>query len=161
MKLKPIKNIQDYKKAIKWIDTMSSKDLTEDDSNSIQVLSILIEDYERKTSKEEAQEVESQLDYIFDLIQTSSKYEKHGLLERGLKLGEEYGELAAEILKLKDYKRTLESKEQIKNNILLEATDCLIMVFDILINMGFTKSEIADMAERQISKWISGIKIEK
>ena len=60
MKLKPIKNIQDYKKAIKWIDTMSSKDLTEDDSNSIQVLSILIEDYERKTSKEEAEEIESQ-----------------------------------------------------------------------------------------------------
>ena len=160
MELKPIKNIQDYKKAIKWIDTMSSKEITDEESNKIQILSILIEDYERKTSGEEKPETESQMDYIFDLVSTSTKYEKHGILERGLKLGEEYGELAAEILKLKEYKRTLESKDQIKNNILLEATDCLIMVYDILINMGFTKSEIVDMSEKQISKWISGISME-
>lgn len=161
MKLKPIKNIQEYKKAIKWIDVMSTKELTEDESTSIQVLSILIEDFERKSSVEEVTENDPQLDYIFDLVQTSSKYEKNGILERGLKLGEEYGELAAEILKLKEFKRTLESKEQIKKNILLEATDCLIMVYDILTNMGFTKGEIVDTAEKQISKWISGIKIEK
>jgi HTH-type transcriptional regulator/antitoxin HigA len=161
MKLKPIKNIKDYKSALKHLDQMSSKELTEEESNEIQILSILIEDFERKSTPEEKTEQESQLDYIFDLITTSSQYEKHGLLERGLKLGEEYGELAAEILKLKEYKRTLESKDQIKQNILLEATDCLIMVCDILTHMNFTKEEIVDMAERQISKWISGIKMEK
>lgn len=161
MKLKPIKNIKDYKSAIKWIDSISTKELTEEESNAVQVLSILIEDFERKNSKEESPTSEPQLDYIYDLVETSSKYEKHGLLERGLKLGEEYGELAAEILKLKEFKRTLESKEEIRKNILLESTDCLIMIYDIISHMKFKKEEVVDMAEKQIGKWISGIKIEK
>ena len=119
-----------------------------------------MEEFERKgkTSKEEL-EVEPLIDYVYDLVTNASKYEKHGLIERGLKLGEEYGELSAEILKLAEYKRSEESKEKIEHNILLESTDCLIMIFDIMTHMNFTKEQICDMAEGQVNKWLRNIEI--
>ena len=78
-------------------------------------------------------------------------------MERCLKLGEEYGELSAEFLKLSGYKRSDLSESQIRQNILLESTDCLIMILDIMSNMGFTKREIVEMAEKQVNKWLNNI----
>ena len=92
-------------------------------------------------------------------VSNASQYEEHGIIERGLKLGEEYGELSAEILKFVGYKRSLETKEQINYNILLESTDCLIMIFDIMTQMGFTKEQICDMSEKQVNKWLTNIEI--
>jgi len=96
---------------------------------------------------------------VYDLVTNASKFENPGLIERGLKLGEEYGELSAEILKLVNYKRTNESKEEIRKNILLESTDCLIMIFDIIAQMEFSKDEICEMAESQVNKWMKNIEI--
>jgi hypothetical protein len=100
----------------------------------------------------------SLIDNVYNLVENASKLENPGLLERTLKLGEEYGELSAEILKLNGYKRTTEDRKTIENNILLESTDCLIMIFDIMSQMGFTKEEICDMADKQVNKWLKNIK---
>ena len=161
MTLKPIKNYYDYKQAQKYMESVINKEnLTSDETDNIEILSVLIEDFERKGKPNlEDVVVEPIIDYIYDLVENASKYEKHGLLERGLKLGEEYGELSAEILKLKGYKKTTEDEGRINYNILLESTDCLIMVFDIMTHMGFTKEQICDMAEKQVNKWLKNIEI--
>jgi hypothetical protein len=160
MKIKPIKTLYDYKQAQNYLESIFHKELTDDESNDVAVLEILMEEYERKgkVSKEDL-EIEPLIDYVFDLVTNASQYESPGLLERGLKLGEEYGELSAEILKLSGYKRTNESKENIEYNILLESTDCLIMIFDIMTQMGFKKEQICDMAEKQVNKWLKNIEI--
>jgi hypothetical protein len=160
MKIKPIKTIYDYNQAQKYLESIFHNELTEEEANDVAVLEILIENFERqgRPSKENL-EVEPLIDYVFDLVTNASQYEKHGLIERGLKLGEEYGELSAEILKLKGYKRTTEDEGRINYNILLESTDCLIMIFDIMTQMGFKKEQICNMAERQVNKWITNIEI--
>ena len=160
MTLKPIKSYYDYKQAQKYLESVFHNELTKEESNDIEILSVLIEDFERKGKPNlEDVVIEPIIDYIYDLVENASKYEKNGLIEKGLKLGEEYGELSAEILKLKGYKKTYEDKDVIKDNILLESTDCLIMVFDIMSTMGFTKDQICGMAERQVNKWIKNIEI--
>jgi hypothetical protein len=160
MKIKPIKTLYDYETAQKYLESVFHKELTEEESNDVEVLEILVEEFERKGEvTKECIDTEPIIDYVYELVMTASKFENPGLLERGLKLGEEYGELSAEILKLVDYKRTNESKEQIEKNILLESTDCLIMIFDIMSQMGFTKEQICDMAENQVNKWMKNIEI--
>lgn len=160
MKIKPIKTLYDYEKAQKYLESVFHKELTEEESNEIEVLEILVEEFERKGEILKDNIVtEPLIDYIYELVINASKFESPGLLERGLKLGEEYGELSAEILKLVNYKRSNESKEKIKENILLESTDCLIMIFDIMSQMGFTREQICDMAENQVNKWIKNIEI--
>lgn len=160
MKIKPIRTLYDYNQAQSYLESIFHSELTEEESNNVAVLEILMEEFERKgkPSKEEIV-TEPLIDYVYDLVTNASKYEKHGLLERGLKLGEEYGELSAEILKLKGYKRTTEDESKINYNILLESTDCLIMIFDIMTNMGFTKEQICDMSEKQVNKWLKNIEI--
>ena len=160
MKIKPIKNLYDYKEAQKYLESLFQKELSTEESNDVAILEILIEEFERKgkVSMDDVI-VEPLIDYVHELVQNASKYENPGILEKGLKLGEEYGELSAEILKLCGYKRTNEDKEKIVSNILLESTDCLIMIFDIMCEMGFSKEQICNMAESQINKWLKNIEI--
>ena len=112
MKIKPIKTIYDYNQAQKYLESIFHNELTEEEANDVAVLEVLIENFERqgKPSKENL-EVEPLIDYVFDLVTNASQYEEKGLLERGLKLGEEYGELSAEILKLAGYKRSKETRK--------------------------------------------------
>jgi len=160
MELKPITNQYDYQQAQKYLESIHGVELSKEESNKVSILTILIEEFERKSKPVEEEIIsETLIDYVYDLVINASKYEKHGLIERGLKLGEEYGELSAEILKLKGYKRTTEDEGRINYNILLESTDCLIMIFDIMAHMGFTKEQICDMAEKQVNKWLNGIKM--
>ena len=160
MELKPITNQYDYQQAQKYLESIHRVELSKEESNKVSILTVLIEEFERKSKPVEEEIIsETLIDYVFDLVINASKYEKHGLIERGLKLGEEYGELSAEILKLKGYKKTTEDEGRINYNILLESTDCLIMIFDIMAHMGFTKEQICDMAEKQVNKWLSGIKM--
>jgi hypothetical protein len=160
MKLKPIKTLYDYNKAQEYLESIFHSELTEEEADNVAILEVLIENFERqgKVSKENL-EIEPVIDYVFDLVSNASQYETDGILERGLKLGEEYGELSAEILKLSGYKKSKESKEDINYNILLESTDCLIMIFDIMTQMGFKKEEICNMAEKQVNKWLKNIEI--
>jgi hypothetical protein len=93
-------------------------------------------------------------DLIYDLVRKHSEMESRGgLLERGLKLSEESGELSAEILKSIGFKYHKNTPDEIRQGILLESIDCLIMVFDILNFGGYSKEEILKMAESQLAKW--------
>jgi len=93
------------------------------------------------------------INHIYDRISMINEKE-FGLIERVCKLQEEVGELSAEALKQIGYKKSDLSQEEIRKNILLETVDCLIMTMDILSTQGFSKEEIVDIAESQISKWI-------
>lgn len=160
MKLKPINNLHDYNQVKKYLESVSNTKLNEEESANVSIFRVLIEEYERKNKTVTNKKIitEELIDNAFESVKSVSKYENDGIMERILKLGEEYGELSAEVLKLYKYKRTSESKEKIINNILLESTDCMIMIFDIMIKMGFTKNEICSMTENQVNKWLSQIK---
>jgi hypothetical protein len=56
------------------------------------------------------------------------------------------------------FKNSNLTKEQIKENILLESVDCLIMSMDILSTQGYSKDEIIKMADSQINKWVNNLK---
>lgn len=157
--LKPIRSHEDYLEAQKQLESIFHEDLNSIEGQKAEILSILIENYERKmTPTEEDLNLDNSIDYIFDLVRDTSKLTTHGLTERGLKLSEEVGELSAEILKLNGHKFSNLSESQIKNNLLLESVDCLIMVFDIMSYLGFSKQQITEMSEQQINKWLSQIK---
>ncbi len=157
--LKPIRSHEDYTEAQKQLESIFHSDLDSDEGNKAEILSILIENYERKMNPSiDDINIDPLIDYVYELVKSTSdivKSEKYGIVERGLKLSEETGELAAEILKLVGFKNCDESKEQIKENMLLESVDCLIMVFDIMTHIGYTKQQIIDMSEKQVNKWLS------
>jgi len=156
--LKPIKSLEDYKEAQEQLESLFNAELDSEEGNKAEILTILIEDYERKMEPiPEESDLEPQIDYVFEIVKGVSELESKGNMERCLKLGEEYGELSAEFLKLSGYKRSDLSESQIRQNILLESTDCLIMILDIMSNMGFTKREIVEMAEKQVNKWLNNI----
>jgi len=160
--LKPIRNYGDYLEAQKQLESIFHSELDSEEGQKAEILSVLIENYEKRMNPStEDLNIEPLIDYVYDLVKDTSKFEKHGILERGLKLGEETGELSAEILKFVGYKKSDLSKSQIEQNMLLESVDCLIMVFDIMSHMGFTKQQIVEMSEKQVNKWLNNINKEK
>lgn len=163
MKIKPIRNEQDYEEALQELESIFHAELGSEEGNRAEILSILIEKYEDehyaipKPNLEE-KDLEYDFNYIYELVKQTASVEKGTLVEKGLKLNEEVGELSAELLKLVEYKHTQETKEQIMANALVESVDSLIMIFDIMIKLGLTKDQIVETAEKQIDKWLNYIK---
>lgn len=91
-------------------------------------------------------------------IKKISRLEKKTLVERGLKLNEEAGELAAEILKLKGLKGSSKSKKEILYDLHLEAIDCLLMAMDILVHTKASEKRIEQIMNSQLDKWERGFK---
>ena len=159
MKLKPIKSKEDYQIYTKYIDSLYGIELSDEQTNEILIIQQLLEHYEQNNmSKVSLEESKEDFDYIYTLIQNVAELEGFGLLERVCKLQEEVGELSAETLKLIGFKNSSLSEQEIKQNILLEAVDCLIVSMDILSTQGYSKDEIIKIADSQISKWVSNIK---
>ena len=98
------------------------------------------------------------IDNLYELVFNIAKYQKADIVKKGLKLCEESGELAAEILKKVEYKYTEDSIETIRENLLDEAVDCLIMVFDILSSESYTIEEIINSSDKKTGEWIDKIK---
>ena len=92
---------------------------------------------------------------ILKRVRTISKLEKKTLVARGLKLCEEAGELAAEILKYKGEKNSHKCKKEILIDLHLEAVDCMLMAMDILVHTGATDKEITYIIRSQLDKWES------
>jgi HTH-type transcriptional regulator/antitoxin HigA len=160
--LKPIRNYSDFLEAQKQLESIFHSELDSEEGNKAEILTILIENYEKKMNPSaDDLSMEPLIDYVYDLVKNTSQYEKPGILERGLKLNEETGELSAEILKLVGFKKSDLKESQIRQNLLLESVDCLIMVFDIMSHLGFSKQEIIEMSEKQINKWLSNIQLVK
>ena len=42
MKLKPLKNYHDYSKAVEYLDSLSNKELSEEESANFEILSVLV-----------------------------------------------------------------------------------------------------------------------
>jgi hypothetical protein len=160
MKLQPIKTKEDYKKFNEYLDSLYGVELTEDQTNEILIIQQLLDHYEQNNMSKVSLSEESKenFDYIYELIQNVSELEGYGLIERVCKLQEEVGELSAETLKMIGFKNSNLTKEQIKENILLESVDCLIMSMDILSTQGYSKDEIIKMADSQINKWVNNLK---
>jgi NTP pyrophosphatase (non-canonical NTP hydrolase) len=96
---------------------------------------------------------------IPERVRKVSLLEKKTLVERGLKLNEEAGELAAEILKLRGLKGAKgKTKKEILYDLHLEAVDCLLMSMDILVHTGASEGRIRSIMESQLDKWTKGIK---
>ena len=92
-------------------------------------------------------------------VREVSLLEKKTLIERGLKLNEEAGELAAEILRLEGKKDSEgKSQDQILYDLHLEAVDCLLMAMDILVHTNASKKRIELIIDRQLNKWKRGVK---
>jgi hypothetical protein len=160
MKLKPIKTKEDYKKFNEYLDSLYGVELTEEQTNEILIIQQLLDHYEQNNMSKVSlsEENREDFDYIYELIQNVSELEGYGLIERVCKLQEEVGELSAETLKMIGFKNSNLTKEQIKENILLESVDCLIMSMDILSTQGYSKDEIIKMADSQINKWVNNLK---
>ncbi len=158
MKPKIIKDDNEYQAYIKYIESVFHKELSEDEANEIEVISLLIEEYEKSKQLETTPEDIQSIDYIFDLVCKVSPLEKsNNISSKGLKLNEEVGELSAEILKLIKYKYHTDTEEQIRQNLLEEAADSIIQVFDILADLKYTKEELIEASEKKIDKWLNQI----
>ncbi len=92
-------------------------------------------------------------------VKKVSRRETKTLVERGLKLNEEAGELAAEILRFEGLKGARgKSKKEILYDLHLEAVDCLLMSMDILVHTGASEKRIRGIMESQLDKWMDGCK---
>jgi hypothetical protein len=158
MKITPINSKEDYLKYTNYLDGLYGVELSEEQTNNILVIQQLVDYWEQNNlSKVKLDDdfTNEDLDYIFDLVKNVSSAQGYGLSERVIKLQEEVGELSAEVLKLRGFKKSDLSKDEIRNNILLETVDCLIMSMDILSHEKFQKKEIIEIADKQIEKWLS------
>jgi NTP pyrophosphatase (non-canonical NTP hydrolase) len=91
-------------------------------------------------------------------VRKVSRLEKKTLVERGLKLNEEAGELAAEILKYKGLKGAKgKTKKEILYDLHLEAVDCMLMAMDVLVHTNATNARIRKIMNDQLDKWSKGI----
>jgi hypothetical protein len=161
MKITPIKTKEDYNKFNLYLDSLYGLELSDEQTNDILIIQQLLDHYEQNNMSkvhENSLDNSEDFDYIYELIQSVSKLEGYGLLERVCKLQEEVGELSAEALKSIGFKYSTLEQSEIRKNILLEAVDCLIMSMDILANQEFSKIEIIRMADSQIDKWLSNLK---
>lgn len=160
MKLYPIRSEEDYKKALSELESIFHSELNSDEGKKAEILSILIEDYESKNFPVDPPlEFDYNIDYLFDLVSSVNNLEKKvTIAEKGLKLTEEVGELAAELLKITGYKHTNDTKEEALEKSLLESCDVMIMIFGIMNQLGFTKQQIVEMTEKQVNKWAEYVK---
>lgn len=92
---------------------------------------------------------------VSDLQESLKPKDNTMLLQRALKLNEEAGEVAAEALKLTGYKGTVESTEDINNNLKEEAIDALICSLDVINHMNMTEKEVEIFIEKKLGKWKS------
>lgn len=79
--------------------------------------------------------------------------EKQTLDNITLKIMEELGELATDLLKLKRFKVTNEKPADILKNLKEEALDGLIMYMALLAELKMGEDEIMDIAEKKLKKW--------
>jgi HTH-type transcriptional regulator/antitoxin HigA len=154
MDIKPIKNEEDYKSALSQLEKVFDAPINSEEGDLALVLSTLIVDWESKNYPIENLEPDWSIDSLYKMIKQACSEEKEiTLTDKGLKLIEEVGELASEILKLTGVKHSNLSTKEVVNNILLESCDVMIMVFSIMNQMKFTKQDIIKMTESQIEKW--------
>lgn len=155
MRIKAIKSEEDYQLALKHLENVFDAPIDSEEGELAELLAILIEDWENKNYPIETNQFDWSIDYLFNSVSDACQLEKNiNLADKGLKLMEEVGELAAEILKLTGVKYSNLNQIQNRSNLLLESCDVMIMTFSIMNQMGFTKQEIVETTQSQIKKWV-------
>jgi len=90
--------------------------------------------------------------FIKRILKLSPK-EKKTIDERFMKLNEEIGEIAIAILQSRGLKHTNKSKKEIKENILEEICDSVIVLFSMASAYKFTECQIKKMINKKLDKW--------
>lgn len=72
-----------------------------------------------------------------------------------LKVQEELGELATDVLKMKGYKVNSEDIEIVAQNAKEEAVDGIIIYLNIIQKLGISKTEFIKLATMKLEKWDS------
>lgn len=92
-------------------------------------------------------------------VKRVAKIENKSLHARTVKLMEEVGELAAEVLRLHGEKGARgKSYEAILDDAKLEAVDCMLMSMDILVRLDASEEEISSIMNSQLKKWEKQLK---
>jgi len=89
---------------------------------------------------------------MLELIEKLSKQEIKTLLQRAVKLQEEVGELAQEIL-IHEKASGSQYKDSGADGILGECVDITLVALSIFFAAGGTKAELSETLERKSQKW--------
>jgi NTP pyrophosphatase (non-canonical NTP hydrolase) len=90
--------------------------------------------------------------FIKRILKLSPK-EKKTIDERFMKLNEEIGEIAIAILQSRGLKHTNKSKKEIKENILEEICDSIIVLLSMAGYFKYTDRQIKIMIHKKLDKW--------
>lgn len=88
-----------------------------------------------------------------DLANQHAVSDKVDIRNATLKVMEESGELAAEILKMVGHKKSKVTKEKLIERIKSEGVDTLIAILDVLNLVDISKEEIINLTEIAVQKW--------
>jgi phosphoribosyl-ATP pyrophosphohydrolase len=93
----------------------------------------------------------------FKLLSKLSDADETNIFKRLTKLGEEYGEFCSAALEEDGFKVSKKnlSEKALREHILEEGVDTIMMCFDILRHKGFSMDEIEDMMEDKLQVWES------
>ena len=87
-------------------------------------------------------------------VRKVSLLETKNLIEQSVKLMEETGELAAEVLRYKGLKgNNGKTTKEIVDAIHLESVDVMLMAMSILVKSGATDKVIKKIIDKQLKRW--------
>jgi len=93
------------------------------------------------------------MDQIIKRIASLSRHDNKNALEKCIKVQEEVGELAAEILKLRGKKGSKGVKKpQLEENILEECCDVIIITYSLMKKLRYTDERIKKAFNRKLDK---------
>ena len=100
-------------------------------------------------------DMNSALDEVLRLEKKAKEIrpEKQTIENCVLKIMEELGELATDILKIKQFKVNDEDPEEIRRNLKEEIVDGLIMYMTMVEETNMTKEELMQIFEKKLTKW--------
>lgn len=97
--------------------------------------------------------MKNDMNSIFKRILSISKNDTKSALEKCVKIQEEVGELSAEVLKLRGKKGAKGlNKSQIKENLLEECCDVIIITYSLMHKLKFNKERIHKAFHRKLNK---------
>lgn len=98
------------------------------------------------------------LDDTIRQVLAVAKTETRSLPLQLVKFSEEHGELAEAVLVYLNEKDTTLTPEQVREHLLEESCDNLLMILSIITRAGFTEDQVNAMSLKKLAKWESQIK---
>jgi NTP pyrophosphatase (non-canonical NTP hydrolase) len=95
--------------------------------------------------------------YVKRILKASPR-ETKTIDERFMKLNEEVGEIAVAILHSRGLKHTDQSKKEMRENILEEICDSIIVLYSMASWHKFTEKQITKMMNKKLDKWEGRLK---